>query len=662
MRLNDEFDNITPPGYLKDRVKAKVEETANKTLPVSRRWRITRIAALAAAFLLVLVIGIPYMTAFGPSSEVTAFKTKGQLENYFSSFNARNWWDFSFGKGISVQEDAESALNAPNGSAGAEHSTTNNQVQGVSESDIVHTDGKYIYSVSYYNLLVIEADTLKTVVNIDYDNFYPDSMFLLEEEGLLAVLGSEYGDFYYTNRKDDMMPDIAYCYWGGNTTVIKLYNIKALTSGNTEPVKEWKYENSYHSSARVIDGNLYLFMNSYNIYVDNGKLWIPTSYDYEAKETSEIPISDIYALPGNNGSVNYLLYAGIDLGSDHTVFKSFVGSMTDLYASAGAFYAAYTGYESILLGYKTYTGINRFEIDGIDIAFSGHGKVEGYTINQFAMDEYTYTNGAHKGRIFFRIATTGQSSEGSYLTVFDEDMNQVGKLTGLGEENERIYSVRYDGDRAVVVTYFQMDPLYIIDLSALKPRIMSALKIEGVSDYLHFLSVRENTVFAVGRKQSKEGNFLDGIKVSVFDISGSGPARETAYFEVNASYSYSEATYNHKAIMYFKPSAGGSEIFAFSVDEISYDTHYYHSISRLYYYTATADGALRQDILEYKSEKEKYERNSYEYTYYRDSIRRSVVIGGHVYLIGYYGITRYDRNNFTLPPDTASFSLQLDRY
>lgn len=652
MKFRDEVDKITPPEYLKDRVRAKVGETAVNKLPASRRWRVTRLAALAAAVLVVLAFGIPYFTVFSPGGVATAFKSKMQLENYFRSFNTSNWWELNY-KGDAAISDSESA--AP-GSSGAEHSTTNNQVQGVSESDIVHTDGKYIYSVSYYNLLVVKADTLQTVVNIEYDDFFPDSMFLLEDEGLLAVLGSEYGDFAYYNGKESIMPDIAYCYWGGNTTVVKLYNIKALTEGNTGPVKEWKYENSYSSSARVIDGNLYLLMNAYNNYISSNEIWIPTSYDSGTGKTSEIPISDIYALPNNDGSVSYMLYAGIDLGSGDTVFKSFVGSMRTLYASKNAFYAAYTGY---FLGFKTYTGVNRFEIDGLDLVFSGYNKADGYIINQFAMDEYTYTGGALKGKTYFRIATTGQNNEGSYMTVFDTKMNQVGRLSGLGEENERIYSVRYDGERAVVVTYFQMDPLYIIDLSALKPRVISALKIEGVSDYLHFLSVREDTVFAVGRKQAKEGNWLNGIKVSVFDISGSGPARETAYFEVSADYSYSEATYNHKAIMYFKPSAGGSEIFAFSVDESFYDSQYYKCVSRLYYYTATSDGALRQDILDYKFEKENY--NDLEYRYYRDGIRRSVIIGGHVYLIGYYGITRYDRNDFSIAPETVSFNLQLDR-
>ena len=64
-------------------------------------------------------------------------------------------------------------------------------------------------------------------------------------------------------------------------------------------------------------------------------------------------------------------------------------------------------------------------------------------------------------------------------------------------------------ETAYVVTYHEIDPLYIMDLSdSNKPVITGELKIPGYSSFLHQLS--DNMLLGVG----KEGN---EIKLSLFD-------------------------------------------------------------------------------------------------------------------------------------------------
>ena len=62
---------------------------------------------------------------------------------------------------------------------------------------------------------------------------------------------------------------------------------------------------------------------------------------------------------------------------------------------------------------------------------------------------------------------------------------RVGSVTGLGK-SERIYAVRFMGDRGYVVTFRQIDPLYTLDLSdPTAPKVVGELKIPGYSAYLH---------------------------------------------------------------------------------------------------------------------------------------------------------------------------------
>lgn len=656
-KLKEAFDGLTPPGELKEKTRRAVNAHALPARKPPLRRRIT--AAVVAAVLMVAVI-VPVAGYFGFNSTGTepnglvTFSTLAEVKDYVSARKSTNDHWISY-PGI-VNDDALSSAesNSADGSSGTEHSTTNNQVDGVSESDVVHTDGKFIYTLSYYSLSIVDIrdGAFKSAAEVVYDDFSPSEMFLIESENKsenkLVVIGSYYSytEFYNYGGKEAVMD---FCYWRSNALAVKVYDIPALLGGGAEPVRELRFENCYASGSRMIDGKMYLVMNSY-AYYNATDIWLPEYYDSKSGGGA-LEASDIFATPDNGRSYNFTVIAGVDLknGGDADV-KAYFGSTGTLYASKNAFYITYARYEKItFFGYYQYEsiglGVMRFEINGIGLDYKGMGKVAGRVVNQFAMDEYTYADGG----TYFRIATTAYDNSDSYITVFDSGMKQVGRLKGLGEQNERIYSVRFSGTEAVVVTYYQTDPLYVIDLtSPAAPRIKSALKIPGVSDYLHFLKIKDGYVFAVGRNES-----LGGIKVSLYDISGevTVPKRE---YEVNSGsgYSYSEATYNHKAIMYFMPPAGDKEIFALPVNVSGYESDGYYStyynISNLYYYSIGADGEMTQTVIGYHAEENISAGKSYGgvyYSYYTDSIRRSVIAGDYIYLIGYSGVERYALSN-----------------
>jgi len=206
------------------------------------------------------------------------------------------------------------------------------------------------------------------------------------------------------------------------------------------------------------------------------------------------------------------------------------------------------------------TEIYKFNIEnGIKLLSSG--KVDGYLINQFAMDE-------SDGKL--RVATTTQKYKQNqewetenHVFVLDSNMKQVGHLDGIAK-GETIYSVRFTGDRAYMVTFEQVDPFFVIDLSANQPKILGELKIPGFSNYLH--PVDGNLVFGIGKdvKVESDGRLVTGaLKISLFDVNNELSPKEVDNLKIGSEYTYSEALYDHKAILYVK----SKNLLAFTIND-----------------------------------------------------------------------------------------------
>ena len=139
------------------------------------------------------------------------------------------------------------------------------------------------------------------------------------------------------------------------------------------------------------------------------------------------------------------------------------------------------------------TTIHQFSIDGADVDLLATGDVEGRVLNQFSMDE------SHDG--FFRIATTSSAGAlDNFVFVMERDgdlLDVVGSVDGIGK-GETIQAVRFLGDRAYVVTFRMVDPLFSIDLADPEnPQVTGELKVPGFSTYLHPIS--EEMLVGFGR-------------------------------------------------------------------------------------------------------------------------------------------------------------------
>ena len=198
------------------------------------------------------------------------------------------------------------------------------------------------------------------------------------------------------------------------------------------------------------------------------------------------------------------------------------------------------------------TIIHRIEINKLDISYEGVGEVPGTVLNQFSMDE-------HKG--YLRVATTtghvsrtGEATSLNHLYILDIDkMKLVGSVEDLAS-GEQIYSARFIGDRAYMVTFKKIDPLFVIDVkNPEKPEVLGYLKVSGYSDYLHPFNEEGTLIIGVGKEtRGGDENFAwyQGVKVSLFDATDVNNPVELSKIEIGDRGTDSYALYDHKAFTF----------------------------------------------------------------------------------------------------------------
>ena len=115
----------------------------------------------------------------------------------------------------------------------------------------------------------------------------------------------------------------------------------------------------------------------------------------------------------------------------------------------------------------------------------------------------------------------------------------------IGKPNEDLYGVRFMGDRAYMVTFERIDPLYVIDLSVPStPSIVGELEVPGFSDLLH--EVTDDLLLGLG---SSERNFP---KLELYNVSDVSRPISQGLIELGAEldWGYSPAQYNRYAFTY----------------------------------------------------------------------------------------------------------------
>lgn len=570
----------------KEYIDAMNEFKASRSLKSKTLEKITKkknymkiyLAVGASVFIFVMAISIGISPINNNKNKVAPLEVVEEDEGLPKLENFENLYEIVKDKNTkyyedgAIEESVTDTVKSENSSSSSEkyltnterldYSKTNVQVEGVDEADIVKTDGNYIYYISSEKIVIVDAknsNDLKIVSEINYeeDRFYPKELYINDNK--LIVIGESSNN----NYRKLIEVDSSYSYITKRSTIAKIYNIKDKNNAKLE--REIQIKGNYLSS-RMIGDNIYLIANEY-IYsylfkdkeisqIDEESLKPMYKDTAVSNEEKSIAYNDIYYFPDSEDT-SYLIIAGFNVkNNEEANIKTYLGAGEDIYSSQDNLYITRVKYEykdsKLFDNYYSHdvnTYIYKFKLENSKARYINSGSVPGKVLNQFSMDE---KDG------YFRIATTDSENWRSEtntnnLYVLDENLKIVGKIEGLAK-GEKIYSVRFMGNRAYMVTFVQTDPLFVIDLSKPeKPTVLGELKIPGYSKYLHPYDETHIIGFGENTKTNKYGGVVtDGMKMALFDVSNPNSPKELYSVDIGDKGTYSEILNNHKALLFSK--------------------------------------------------------------------------------------------------------------
>lgn len=617
------------------------------------------------AFVVLIVLGVLFVAFLvapepeeGPSVPIAKFESCGAITAAFKE-NAQNFRGGIIYEMGGVMPIMSSATGGAKDQGAASYSTTNVQVEGVDEADIVKNDGKYIYVVSGNKLIIADAYPAESAEILSStelgENITPQEMFIGEDSVL--VFANNYVQQYTRQMEiggDVIMP-------GFSTTIAQLWDV----SDRENPIleKSAEFEGSYLTS-RKIGSNAYFVINSnpyyYWLYEEtvNDEITIPKYRELGAEELDsgkEIEFEPVakcgeiaYFEPIQASAFITIASMNIDDFDAEVKKQTIVGSGQNVYASLDALYLAEVNYN---YGFAIpfigdvmppenpeETIIHKFALKDGDASYSGFMEAPGHILNQFSMDEF---NG------YFRIATTkgevwsGNSTNNIY--VFNSDLNMAGKLEELAP-GEKIYSARFMGEKAYLVTFKKVDPLFVIDLSnPEKPEVLGKLKIPGYSDYLH--PIDETHIIGLGKEalEADEGDFAwyQGIKIAIFDVSDVENPKEMYKTAIGDRGTDSYALHDHKAFLYDRgKNLLVIPILLAEINEAQYpegvekNTYGDYTFQGAYVYNLTLENGfeLKGRITHLDADDESLQKSGYYYDS-TNSIKRALYIDDALYTI-----------------------------
>lgn len=498
------------------------------------------LASILTAVILNIIIPFKYTPSAPPVSApqsplLSSFQSEEELKNFLrmNSKNQAPFWiygpaDVKFANSLDILSESGIVK-----SAAPSHSTTNIQVAGVDEADIVKVDDRgYMYTLSGNAVYILRAyppTQAKIVSKITFENLYPIGIFVNGDK--LAILGSEYHfplvyDKYYVV---------------GIRTFVKVYDVK--NPDNPILLRDLVISGSYFNSRMI--GDYVYFVVSEAAYLINETLFLP-EINSDGKIIRIAPTEIRYF----NGTDEYYQYTTFFAMNMQNITESpvyltlMLGSTCNMYVSLNNIYVTYRGWD-----WDGNTTIYRIRVQGSNMTCEARGTVPGHERNQFSMDEYND---------YFRIETmtwTQNWTTQTNLYVLDMNLSVVGKLEGLAL-GENFHSARFMGNRAYFVTFKKTDPLFVIDLSQpTNPLVLGELHIPGYSDYLH--PYDETHLIGIGKHtvEADEGDFAwyQGVKISLFDVTDVNNPKQIANYTIGDRGSDSPVLSDHKAFLFDKP-------------------------------------------------------------------------------------------------------------
>jgi uncharacterized secreted protein with C-terminal beta-propeller domain len=592
------------------------------------------------------------------------------------------------GRGVALEAtagraaaDTAAAPAAPDAFSG-----TNVQEANVDEPDVVKTDGRHLFTV---RPVPGDQEGRQLLTSISIEDGSPsiaDDLMLPQGNGYqLLVAGDrllaigQKGGYAIAVDMDARMGMPAP---GDTGTVIAVIDIADRAAMRITQKLEL---DGFYVSTRMIDGVARLVLNSESsaipfeqpteptvdaqratLAANKAKIekstvedWLPhfTLADAAGKVTSEgtLATCDSTFHPKTFSGFGEMSVVTIDPNDpDPRNSATVIGAASTVYASTSNLYVATQEWPQPkpfvlsdqpvgapeVISAPAKSVLHRFDIaDPQRAVYAASGEVRGIVLNQWSMSE-------HEG--FLRVATTedrfqqNQSSSSSFVNVLDARADKLTKVAGIDDisPGERIYGVRFMGDTGYMVTFKQIDPLHVIDLSDPRsPKLRGELKIPGYSAYLH--PVGDGLLLGVGRDADLEGRPL-GVSVSLFDVRDPAAPKRLAVERLNDTYTQIE--YDHHAFTWWEPERLAlipvelQNVIAEPVSpdgrEIAPDKQL--PTSYLYSFRVTDGGLTKVGRLTHGEHTQQY----------TGQITRSIVVGDTLYSLSGAGVAASDLGTF----------------
>ena len=502
-------------------------------------------------------------------------------------------------------------------SGGTDYSTTNVQVANVDEPDYLKNDSKYVYIVSRNTLSIIDAypaESAKLVLKIalDIESQYIQNMFLNDDRLVIFYNGQSDDEiipqFDFVPRRsyspvthaliidvsDKENPNILkdysidghfsdarmigdYAYFVTNSNInyqhprlpvilessVKIMTPDAFYFDNIEQFSNFNTLTAIDIFGDTVNSETFLMGYTGTFYVseDNFYLTYQQSMPFGFYDNSSrdrffdvvVPLlpndiqDEIKAIQNDssmNASTKWIKISELMQKSYNEMNKNDKEKLFEKIREA------LNEYDVKMQEETRKTIIHKISINKGEIEYVTMGSVPGRLLNQFSMDQ----SGDR-----FRVATTTEyytqyqgTVRANAVYVLDEQLNIVGGLDQIAP-GESIFSARFIGDRLYLVTFQQIDPFFVIDLSTDTPKILGELKITGFSNYLH--PYDEEHIIGIGRdtKEIEEGRVQQlGIKIALFNVADVNNPKVIDDVIIGDSSTYSEVLNNHKAFFFDK--------------------------------------------------------------------------------------------------------------
>ena len=422
------------------------------------------------------------------------FVTVGNSYGSDSGKGGEDYADEAAGDAEAPAEDGE------NGSGDAERE--------IVESDIYKFDGNVLWLANQYKGLIAvdisDPEHLKILGNLRFQG-YVGEMYL--QEGRAYVLVSytnssyEYDNIYYSNK-----------------TYSKLMVVNTEDPTDLKLIGEFEID-GWITDSRQVGDVIYVASTEYRYY------WYDCDGEGGYSGADQISIMSINVKDPQN--IKMVKKVSVE-GYGYTLYVS----QKSIYVAEADTYYWTEDYDK---GYP----VTMFDISDPEgkIVKKAEFRTDGFMSDRWKMHEV--------GNTFFAVSSSTSWGNGdSMIESFDvSDPANVKKLDKLiFMTNQQLYGTKFEGDRMYAVTYFQQDPLHVIDISdPSNLKQLGELEVPGWSD---FIEVRGKTILAVGRDNSN-------TKVSMYDVADPEDPKEINTVEVGSGYSYSEANYDWKAFKIF---------------------------------------------------------------------------------------------------------------